>query len=468
MTTDARPKALTGSHFMNGDVAAAEGALAAGCNFFAGYPITPSTEVAERLAMRLPEVGGHFIQMEDELASMAAVLGAAWGGARAMTATSGPGFTLMMENLGLAVMTETPCVIVDVQRAAPSTGLPTAVGQSDVMQAKWGSHGDYELVAYSPSSAQEMFDISIRAFNTAEKLRVPVIILADEVIGHMTERVTIPEASEIERVERARPLMPPGDGFRPYEPGESLVPLMPPVGAGYRIHVTGLTHDERGYPTAEPGDHQQLVERLSSKVTLRADEVMEWDEVMVEDATTIVIAYGCVARSARRAVTEARARGMRVGLLRPVTIWPFPGDRIRELSASADWFVVAELNLGQVAREVERFTAGPVRRVNHPGGHLLTPQDILGAIEASDGEQASSHIRWTTCCGPTGCRTSGVPAAASGPSPRPSRWRSPTPTCRPTSTSASPASAAPGAWPAISISIRSTPPTAARSPSPRG
>lgn len=389
MTNDARPAVLTGSHFMNGDIAAAEGALAAGCNFFAGYPITPSTEVAERLALRLPEVGGHFIQMEDELASMAAVLGASWGGARAMTATSGPGFTLMMENLGLAVMTETPCVIVDVQRASPSTGLPTAVGQSDVMQAKWGSHGDYELVAYSPSSPQEMFDISIRAFNTAEKLRVPVIILADEVIGHMTERVTIPEASEIERIERAQPLAPPGDGFRTYHPEENLVPLMPPVGAGYRIHVTGLTHDERGYPTAEASDHQRLVERLSNKVTERADEVMEWDEVMVEDATTIIIAYGCVARSARQAVNEARARGLRVGLLRLITIWPFPGERIRELSAGGATFVVAELNLGQIAREVERFTAAPVTRVNHPGGYLLTPQDILSGIEAGTGEEAS-------------------------------------------------------------------------------
>src|SRR3990172_2853066 len=216
MMPETRPRVLTGAHFINGDIACAEGALAAGLGLFAGYPITPSTEIAERLAQRLPEVGGRYIQMEDELASMAAVLGASWGGVRAMTATSGPGFTLMMENLGLGVMTETPCVVVDVQRGSPSTGLPTLVGQSDVMQAKWGSHGDYEIVAYSPSSCQEMFDLTIKAFNTADRLRIPVILLADEVIGHMTERVVIPEASKIERVERKRPALAPGNGYHPY------------------------------------------------------------------------------------------------------------------------------------------------------------------------------------------------------------------------------------------------------------
>ena len=381
MTTDVRPAVLTGNHFMNGDVAAAEGALAAGCNFFAGYPITPSTEVAERLAQRLPEVGGRFIQMEDELGSIAAVLGAAWGGARAMTATSGPGFTLMMENLGLAVMTETPCVIVDVQRGSPSTGLPTAVGQSDVMQAKWGSHGDYQIVAYSPSSPQEMFDVTVKAFNTAERLRVPVIILADEVIAHMTERVTVPDASEIQRCERTLPAAPASDDFLLYDSSNGLVPPMPGVGAGYRIHVTGLTHDQRGYPSVEASTHRELVERLNDKVTTNAAELMEWDEMMLDDASIVLIAYGCVARSARQAVTEARAKGIRAGLMRPITMWPFPAERIRELSATADSFVVAELNLGQVAGEVERFTSGPVHRVNHPGGYLLTPQDILSAIE---------------------------------------------------------------------------------------
>jgi 2-oxoglutarate ferredoxin oxidoreductase subunit alpha len=381
VTAESRPSVLTGSHFMNGDIACAEGALAAGCTFFAGYPITPSTEVAERLANRLPEVGGRFIQMEDELGSMAAVLGASWGGARAMTATSGPGFTLMMENLGLAVMTETPCVVVDVQRGSPSTGLPTAVGQSDVMQAKWGSHGDYEIVAYSPSSAQEMFDLTVTAFNTADRFRIPVIILADEAVGHMTERVTIPEASEIVRRERKRPAAPSGDGFLPFAAGDDLVPPMPPIGAGYRIHVTGLTHDERGYPSVEADVHERLVRRLSDKVSRYADEVIECEELMLDDAEIVVVAYGCVARSARQAVREARARGIRAGLLRPVTIWPFPEARIEQLNEQASAFVVAELNLGQFAREAERFATKPVRRLNHPGGLLLSPEAIVSAIE---------------------------------------------------------------------------------------
>ncbi|HJM76186.1 MAG TPA: 2-oxoacid:acceptor oxidoreductase subunit alpha [Dehalococcoidia bacterium] len=380
MTTEARPQVLTGTHFMNGDTASAEGAVAAGCMFFAGYPITPSTEVAERLSQRLPEVGGRFIQMEDELASIAAVLGASWGGARAMTATSGPGFTLMMENLGLAVMTETPCVIVDVQRGSPSTGLPTAVGQSDVMQARWGSHGDYQIVAYSPASPQEMFDLTVTAFNTADRLRIPVVILADEVIGHMTERVTIPDAEAIERVARRKPGSAADNGFLPYLAGEDLVPPMPDIGAGYRVHVTGLTHDERGYPTDEPERHERLVRRLNEKVTRQAEDLIDCEGLMLDDASVVVIAYGCVTRSARQAVKEARARGLRVGLLRPITIWPFPGDLIKRLSEHVDRFVVAELNLGQIAGETERYTARPVTRVDHAGGRLLTPQDILAGI----------------------------------------------------------------------------------------
>jgi 2-oxoglutarate ferredoxin oxidoreductase subunit alpha len=382
MTIEQRPRLLTGRQFMNGDVACAEGALAAGCDFFAGYPITPSTEVAERLARRLPEVGGTYIQMEDELGSMAAVLGAAWGGARAMTATSGPGFTLIMENLGLAVMTETPCVIVDVQRGSPSTGLPTGVGQSDVMQARWGSHGDYELVAYSPASCQEMFDLTVKAFNTADWLRIPVVILADEVIGHMTERVVIPEEPDIPRRERKRPAVPPGDSFLPYRADEDdLIPPMPEVAAGYRIHVTGLTHDERGYPTTDAAEHDRLVRRLSEKVTRHTDVIVEYEELMLEDADIVVIAYGCVSRSARQAVRIAREHGIRAGLLRPITIWPFPSARIEELSTRVKAFVVAELNLGQIARETERFTTKPVHRLNHPGGELLAPGPIASAVE---------------------------------------------------------------------------------------
>lgn len=374
------PRVLTGQHFMNGDVACAEGAVAAGCNFFAGYPITPSTEIAERLSRRLPEVGAAYIQMEDELAGMAAILGAAWGGARSMTATSGPGFTLMLENIGLGVMTETPCVVVDVQRGSPSTGLPTLVGQSDVMQARWGSHGDYEIVAYSPSSCQEMFDLTIKAFNTADLLRIPVILLADEAVGHMTERVVIPEAAEIPVLPRRRPASDAGNGFHLYATAEDLVPAMPDIGAGYRVHVTGLTHDERGYPSVDPGVHDRLVRRLNDKVKRRADELVECERFMLDDADVVVIAYGSVARSARQAVREARDAGLRAGLLRPITLWPFPEREIRELDGEGRSFLVAELNLGQVATQVERFTTRTVNRVNHAGGLLMSPAPILGAI----------------------------------------------------------------------------------------
>ncbi|MDP3908795.1 MAG: 2-oxoacid:acceptor oxidoreductase subunit alpha [Gemmatimonadales bacterium] len=380
MMPETRPRVLTGAHFINGDIACAEGALAAGLGLFAGYPITPSTEVAERLSQRLPEVGGRYIQMEDELASMAAVLGASWGGVRAMTATSGPGFTLMMENLGLGVMTETPCVVVDVQRGSPSTGLPTLVGQSDVMQAKWGSHGDYEIVAYSPSSCQEMFDLTIKAFNTADRLRIPVILLADEVIGHMTERVVIPEASKIERVERKRPASAPGNGYHPYATDNDLVPPMAPVGEGYRFHITGLTHDEKGYPVTDAVTHERLVRRINEKVLRQASSLCEYEEASLDDADIVVVAYGCVSRSVRRAIREAREGGIRVGLFRPITIWPFPGERIRELSAQAKAFVVAELNLGQFGRELERFTSKPVVGVNRAGGELLPPEPVLAAI----------------------------------------------------------------------------------------
>ena len=381
MTTETRPRVLTGKHFMNGDAACAEGAIAAGCDFFAGYPITPSTEVAERLAARLPEVGGRFIVMEDELASMAAVLGSAWAGARAMTATSGPGFTLMMENIGLGVMTETPCVIVDIQRGSPSTGLPTLVGQSDIMQAKWGSHGDYQIVAYCPASCQEMFDFTIKAFNTADRFRVPVIVLSDEVIGHMTEGVVIPDESEIERVPVRRPTEPPGNGYLAYAPGNDLVPAMPRAGDGYRMHVTGLTHDERGYPAMDPDTHERLVRRLSEKILSHTDDIIEYEEIMVEDADVVVIAYGSVSRSAREAVVQARERGIAAGLLRPITIWPFLSERIAELDSRARGFVVPELNLGQVAGEVSRYTSLPIRKVNLAGGELLAPGPIIEAIQ---------------------------------------------------------------------------------------
>lgn len=380
MAVAAAERVLTGQHFMNGDTACAEGALAAGCSFFAGYPITPSTEIAERLARRLPEIGGCYVQMEDELGSMAAVLGASWAGAKAMSATSGPGFTLMMENIGLGVMTETPCVVVDVQRGGPSTGLPTLVSQADVMQAKWGSHGDFEPIAYSPSSPQEMFDLTIKAFNAAERYRTPVFVMGDEVVGHMTERVTIPPADEIQTVDRKRPSAPPNDGWLPYAADKDLVPAMAHAGEGYNIHVTGLTHDERGYPTNDPQVHDRLVRRLSRKVQTNSQQICEYEKLYTDDAETVVIAYGATARAARQAVLAARKRGIRAGMFRLITLWPFPRGAIKELTNTARRFVVAEMNLGQVAREVERYTRRPISWVTHAGGAMFSPEPILRAI----------------------------------------------------------------------------------------
>lgn len=376
---------LTGKHFMHGDHACAEGAIAAGCRFFGGYPITPSTEIAERLARRLPEVGGVFIQMEDELGSMAAILGASCGGKRVMTATSGPGLSLMMENLGLGVMLEVPCVVVDVQRGSPSTGLPTMPGQSDVMQARWGSHGDYALVAYSPWSPQEMFDLTVLAFNIADRYRVPVLLMTDEVVGHMVERVIIPPEDQIDHWPRKRPTgRPSGSGngsFKPFSAEEAdLVPPMVHAGEGYRLHFTGLTHDERGYPDMTAETHQRLVTRLVEKINRNADQIIRIDPYYMDDAQIVVVAYGCTARSARRAVRLARERGIPAGLLRLVSLWPFPEQLFNQLAANIDTFIVAEMNLGQMALEVERVTKRPVKGVFHAGGEMIAPEPILKAI----------------------------------------------------------------------------------------
>ena len=372
---------LTGQHFMHGDHACAEGAIAAGCRFFGGYPITPSTEIAERLARRMPEVGGVFIQMEDELGSIASVLGASAAGVRSMTATSGPGFSLMMENLGLAVMMEIPCVIVNVQRGSPSTGLPTMPGQSDVMQARWGSHGDYEIAVYTPWSPQEIFDLTILSFNIADRYRIPVVLLADEVIGHMVERVVIPEEDQIEIWERKRPEESPNGSFNPFEvQDDDLVPPMVHAGEGYKIHYTGLTHDERGYPDMTADTHHALVSRLVQKVRRNADQIIRTEGYHLEDAQILVIAYGCTARSARRAVSEARLQGIKVGLLRLISIWPFPEDLLRELSETVEHFIVPELNLGQISQEVERVVRRPVKGVHHAGGAMIPPERIVEAI----------------------------------------------------------------------------------------
>ena len=373
---------LTGSHYMDGDHACAEGALAAGCRFVAGYPITPSTEVAERIAQRFPKVGGTFIQMEDELASMAAILGAAWGGKKTMTVTSGPGFSLMVENIGLGAMMEVPCVVVNVQRGGPSTGLPTKVGQADVMQARWGSHGDYEPIALAPESPQEAFDLTIEAFNLSERYRLPVFVMLDECIGHMTERVDIPEADQIE-VETRRLTDKPRGEYLPYQAGENGVPDMAHAGQGYRFHTTGLTHDERGYPDMSEEAQDRLVRRLCSKVKDHTDDIVLLERDEVDDADVVVVAYGITARVARAAVAEARSQGVRVGLLRMKTLWPFPERVFRELGERVSGIVVPEINLGQIVREVERCVKGGARvlSVTHAGGWVHDPAKILAAIQ---------------------------------------------------------------------------------------
>jgi len=373
---------LCGEYFINGDEACAEAALSAGCRFFAGYPITPATEIAERMAERMPDVGGVYIQMEDELASMNAVLGAAWGGAKAMTATSGPGFSLMMENLGLGIITETPCVVVDVQRGGPSTGLPTLVGQGDMMQARWGSHGPYEIIALCPTSPQEMFDLTIEAFNLSEKYRTPVLLMADEAVGHMTERVVIPPAESLKLHPRRRPTVPP-DQYLPFEGNSDGVPAMACAGEGYRLHVTGLTHDERGYPvTTDPAVQEKLVHRLIEKIRANRADIIRVESQWLDDADVIVAAYGISARVALLPIEMARAEGIQVGWLKLVTVWPFPEDLIRQLARRAQAFVVPEINYGQIALEVERCAGGQAHTilVPHAGGDIHEPHVVLDAI----------------------------------------------------------------------------------------
>ncbi len=366
---------------MTGDFACAEGAIVAGCRFFAGYPITPATEVAERMAERLPEVDGIYIQMEDELASMAAIVGASWGGTKSMTSTSGPGFSLMMENIGLAAMMEVPCVVVNVQRGGPSTGLPTMAGQADIMQARWGSHGDYEIIALSPSSPQELFNLTIKAFNLSEIYRLPVLVMTDEVVGHMTEKVVIPPASEVKLVSRKRPKVPPGD-YLPFVPDDDLIPPMVSAGEGYGIHITGLTHDERGYPATNPEAQRVLVRRLVDKVRLNAERIIEVEERDTDGADAVIVSYGISARTSLGALQIARGEGLKVGFLKLITVWPFPERRIRELSEKVKAFIVPEINMGQIALEVERCAGGraDVIPITHAGGGVHSPDDIVEAI----------------------------------------------------------------------------------------
>jgi 2-oxoglutarate ferredoxin oxidoreductase subunit alpha len=381
---------LSGEFFMQGDIACAEGAICAGCRFFGGYPITPATEVAQRMSERLPIVGGMYIQMEDELASMNAVLGAAWAGSKAMTATSGPGFSLMMENLGLGIMLETPCVLVNVQRGGPSTGLPTLVGQGDMMQARWGSHGDYSIIALAPSSPQELFDMTIDAFNLAERYRVPVLVMTDAEVGHMTEKVVIPPPDEIEIVPRRKPTVPPEE-YLPYhvEPGEWVAP-MAVAGDGYRIHTTGLTHNAKGYPaTSDDSAQWPLVQRLIDKIEKNKDDIVMLEENGLDDADVAIASYGIAARTAIWPMQLARAEGIKVGMLRLRTVWPFPDETIHDLAGTVDGIVVPEINMGQIVREVTRCAAGQTQVISvpHPGGGIHDPKKVLNAIRQAAGRQ---------------------------------------------------------------------------------
>ncbi len=368
---------------MQGNEACVEGAIAAGMRFYAGYPITPSTEIAELCALRLPPLGGRFIQMEDEIAGMAATIGGSLAGLKAMTATSGPGFSLKQENIGYAAMTEIPCVIVNVQRFGPSTGLPTAPAQQDVMQARWGTHGDHPVICLSPTSVREAFDLTVRAFNLSEKYRTPVIFLMDEIIGHMREKVEIPDADEITIIDRIKPAKDAIDTYRAYrvEPGQ-IVPAMAAFGEGYHFHVTGLVHDEYGFPSNSGDVGEKLLKRLMEKIDAHRDDIVVFEEEMMDDAEMAVLAYGGTFRSARSAVRLARQEGLKVGLCKAQTIWPFPEKQVKALSERVERILVPEMNMGQYVLEVQRVSSGRAR-VSHFGkvnGEAISPADILSQI----------------------------------------------------------------------------------------
>ena len=368
---------------MQGNQAVAEGALAAGVTFFGGYPITPSTEIAETLAKRLPAIGGKFIQMEDEIAGIGVIIGASVAGKKVMTATSGPGFSLKQELIGYACIAEIPMVIVNVQRVGPSTGQPTAPAQGDVMQARWGTHGDHTIIALTPASVSECFSLTIKAYELSEKYRIPVILLLDEIIGHMREKIELPDSyDEIAKPQRKLPQVPPSE-YKAYQPDADLVPPMAPFGTGYRWHVTGLVHDEYGFPNGAPAATKASVDRLYNKIHNNLDEIVMFENYLMEDAETVVIAYGGTARTAYAAVDLARAKGIKAGLFRPITMWPFPAKQIAAIAQTAKNLVVAELNLGQYLIEVERTVAGKVPVTLHAkyDGEAITPDDLLATIE---------------------------------------------------------------------------------------
>ncbi len=367
---------------LQGNEACVEGAILAGVRFFAGYPITPASEIAEGMAVRLPELGGVFMQMEDEIASMAAVIGASLAGVKAMTASSGPGICLKQENIGFAAISETPCVIVNAQRGGPSTGLPTKPSQGDVMQARWGTHGDHPMIALAPSEVSEIFYMTIKAINFSEKYRAPVMLLLDEVIAHMREKVSLPFPEDIEVIDRKRPTVD-KENFLPYKADANTVPPMADFGSGYRYHVTGLIHNEKGYPTSNPQEIDQLIRRLINKVEFNKKDIIIEENYYLEDAKIAIIAYGSVARAAQRTVKLAREKGLKVGLLKLITLWPFSDETITKLAEQVDLIVVAEMNLGQMVREVQRAALGKCRVVPYGrvDGELINPMEILTKIE---------------------------------------------------------------------------------------
>ena len=370
------------TYFMQGNQACAEAAITAGCKFFAGYPITPATEIAEHLAKRLPQTGGIAIQMEDELAALSAVIGASWAGAKAMTATSGPGFSLMQENIGYAFMTETPCVIVNIQRAGPSTGQATKCAQGDVMQTRWGTHGDYTPIVLSPNSVQEMYNLTIRAFNLAETYRTPVILLADEITAHMREKITIPPSNKIKITNRKKPKKTDKTFFNTEE-----IPPMPSVGDGFNVPVTGSTHNKHGHRyTADPIVHRQLVERLANKINKNANQIINFESHNIENCEIIIISYGCTSRAVHETIELAEKRGINAGSIRLKTLWPFPEKTIQIIAKNVKMILVPEMNLRQIFYEVERVVHGavPVLPINKiGGGEMITPEELLTEITRS-------------------------------------------------------------------------------------
>ena len=365
-----------GTHYFSGNEAAAEGAIAAGCRFYGGYPITPSSEIMERMALRLKEVGGVFIQMEDEIASISAVIGASWAGAKAMTATSGPGFSLMQESIGYAAFTETPCVIIDVQRAGPCTGQATRVGSGDIMQAKWGSHGDYQVIALSPWSVQEMYELTLHGFNLSERYRVPTLVMADEAVGHLRENLSIHAKVEVWDRKKKRG----GSPFGTQE--EEGIPPMPAFGEGERLLVTGSTHDAFGFrKTDDPEVHARLVDRINQKILKNRSKMIETEDYFLEDSEKAVIAYGFTARTSLYAVNHLRKEGMKIGMLRFKTLWPFPQEAVTALGKRVKKVIVPEMNLGQVAGEVKKFCSCDVISLNQTDGEVIRPETIIEMLK---------------------------------------------------------------------------------------